>query len=135
MELKTEITFDDFDIGDRVYKIITSHHNHFVFGTVEALDDRKGNPGILARFDVSLFFTPADDLSALGRPLQLHQLQEGSIISFLTEQGNRCLYEVKSYYPRERILIKSLVDGKTSWHYSGNRKSLEERFMYWELEG
>lgn len=139
MEVRTPLTVEDFDAGDRVYwfkdyvyrfgHVSLTRHNEHIERLVRVTLD-SGEEVVITGAKLKK--------REFGKILPLRRVEKGSVVS---KWGNftkqRHYYTVEEFVPGEFITLKPFDTSqptKTVEAYS-SRMDLEKEFLDWELEG
>lgn len=136
MEIRTELTIDDFEEGDRVYH---RRGNVFSLGTVRRIYVDPFNYLVLTvALDAGndVFFS--EPLTGLGKILPLNRLEQGMIISrWASYLSQREFFRVEEYVPGEFLTLQALDSSlpPRTIEATTSRMELEKELMDWEIEG
>jgi hypothetical protein len=138
-EIMTPLVREDFSDGDRIYSLF---NNVLTKGTVVYdPDEYKDQVSVWmdAGYQMPLHlscFIKEPDMGHWGKLPHLDQIQVGTILSHLQEDGTRTYAEVRDVIPNERIRMKRTVWPNEYFdHTVPNGGSLEDSFLDWEIEG
>lgn len=137
VECYTGLTEADFELGDRFYSRGLS--GEMKLGTVQSSGEGEivilWDDGTDGRFVPAPGNDMADRLMNCGKPLDLTQLEVGSIISQFMD-GNRHYAEVTKYiFGKEVVAVFTAPPNLPLTMKATERVSLEKKMAYWELEG
>lgn len=137
MEINTPFVAEDFSPGDRVYFAYSQGFNK---GNVDSVDDTvvhvvmdDGQSGEILLSSFVRSNTPDEHW---GKIPNLHILEEGSVLSRLTDGGTRTFTTVLAVIPGKEIIIESKNSpfGTRSF-MTKNGDDLEVIFRDCEIEG
>lgn len=137
-EIKLPFIREDFSEGDRIYSMF---HGEIKKGTV--VDNRNEYEGhITVSLDYShsvgihlSCFIKGAGVDYCGRIPPLEQMQIGTVVSHLEDDGSRTFAEVRHIIPGERIRMKKLTGyGEYFDHSVADDNTLEDLFLDWEIE-
>lgn len=139
MEVRTPLTVEDFDAGDRVYwcnnsvyhvgQVVLVRHNEHIERLVRVSLD-SGEEVIVTGAKLKK--------REFGKILPLNRVEKGSVISkWGTFTKQRHYYTVEEFVPGEFITIRPFDTSQSSRtiEMTSSRMELEKEFMDWELEG
>lgn len=135
-EIETDPSHRDFERGDRFYW--TTSEGEIKFGTViysaESKIEILSDESEIVTFPENPYKSLIASLYGCGKPLDLSQIEEGSVIS-LTTFGHRDYVEVTNYIPGGFIQGVFLGSTLPIAITADEEATLEQKMAYWELEG
>lgn len=135
-EIAVPYIIEDFDIGDRVYRIYPDK-GKVDFGTVFDIINHevlvKLDKGVFFQVPMDFFEQREDRSSYWGKPLPLSQLEPGSIIS-ATLGGFKIYAEVN--FVSDDIIRMTAMQGHRiiNTYVPMPTASLEQQLLFWTLE-
>lgn len=135
-EIVTPLIQEDFAVGDRVYSFF---HGDITKGTIVSNRfQSEGNvtittdEGYCHQVHLSNFIK-GPGREYYGRILDMKQLEEGSLISRLKDDGTREYAEILMIN-HGVDLVKRNCETREGFYYAANEVDLEEQFFDWEIE-
>lgn len=135
-ELDTGLCYADLSPGDRIYGPSMKPTFGIVIYSDESMIQVGWDDLRMTMFQRGIRNSLNQQLKGYGKPLNLRQVEKGSIISRKYPGQPRVYAEVMAYAPGEFLSYWYLKDSSALVTVRQDKKqTLEERMMYWELEG